>query len=63
MPQNQFDKILNFAIPALLILVVIAFVWTKMIGAWLGPQLAKFWQWLKGEGEAQQHKRKEIVYE
>ena len=40
-----FDSILNVLVPALILLVVIGFVWVKTpLGAWLGPILSHWWE-------------------
>jgi len=53
-----FDAILNFAIPTLIILVVVVFIWTKF----LAPSI---WPWLKSTFEGKTisgGRTKEIVY-
>jgi len=45
------DSFLNFAVPALIILVVVGFVWVKTpLGAWLGPIFSSWWEGLRGGG-------------
>jgi hypothetical protein len=41
------DQILNFGIPALLIIITLGFLWVKFIEPWCLPMLSKFWEWLK----------------
>lgn len=44
MAASTLDSILNFAVPTLIILVVIGFVWIKTpLGAWLGPIFSGWW--------------------
>jgi hypothetical protein len=59
------DSILNFGIPAILILITLGFLYTKVIQPWVLPLLAKLWEWMKGnkeEGSPATTKR-EIIYE
>ena len=56
------DSILNFAIPALLILVAFGFVYVKFLDPWVVPLLRKFWDWLNIQSENKKF-NKEIVYE
>lgn len=61
----NLDQILNFAIPAILILVVVGFLWTKVLGQFLGPLFVRLWEWMKGNGEktTQHTGKREIVYD
>jgi len=58
--MGTIDSILNFAVPALIIFVVIGFVWTKL----LAPSL---WPWMKGlldgaKRTGDERRGKEIIY-
>ena len=46
---SSIDQALNFGIPAILILVVLGFVWTKMLEPWVMPMLVKLWGWAKDQ--------------
>jgi len=58
----SLDSILNIVIPTLLILVVIGFVWTKLLGPWLGPWISNTWDKMIHR-EVPINMRKEIIYE
>ena len=58
----SLDDILNVAIPIILILIAVGFVWLKLLGPWLGPWLSKMWERLNNT-EINVHRKKEIVYE
>jgi uncharacterized membrane protein len=62
MAGGQLDAILNFAIPALLILIALGFVYTKFIKPWIVPHLIKFWEYLNDSQSHTTHV-KEIAYE
>lgn len=59
------DSILNFAIPAILILIAVGFVYTKFIQPWVVPHLIKLWEKIRESGNNPQteNTRREIVYE
>lgn len=59
---GTFDSVLNFIIPALIILIVIGFAWTKLIE----PALWPFLKNMLGIGKEAAHDAKygkEIVYD
>ena len=56
------DSILNFAIPTLLILIAIGFVYIKFLSP-LTPQIKKILEWLQGNSQTQEHRMREITYE
>jgi len=59
----SIDEILNFVVPAVLILIAAGFLYTKFIGPWVVPMLAKLWGWISGSSEEIHiSKRKEISY-
>lgn len=63
--MSGIDDTLNWAIPALLIIIALGFVYTKLINPYVTPLLINFWNWAKGSTERQelgQHRR-EIIYE
>jgi len=61
---NTLDQIMNIVIPALLIIVVIGFVWTKFIEPWVLPMLIKLWDKMKGDPDKEHITHiKEITYE
>jgi hypothetical protein len=60
--MGTVDSVLNFAVPAILILIVISFAWSKIIDPLLMPSLRKLWAYMNGEGEQSKHV-KEIVYD
>jgi len=60
------DQILNVAVPVVIILIVVGFIWIKFLSSWCTPLLVKFWEWLKSGGTSSVHVlsgKKEIVYE
>jgi len=57
------DSILNFAIPALLIVIAFGFVYVKFIGPYVVPWLVQLWEWLKGKETTTTSGKKEIIYE
>jgi hypothetical protein len=61
---TKFEQFLNYAIPTLIVLAFVAFIWVKTpLGVWLGPHLNNFWLWMKGESQAQAKKQRVITYE
>jgi uncharacterized membrane protein len=62
MAAGQLDAILNFAIPALLIVIALGFVYTKFLKPWVVPYLIKFWEYLNDTQQNTTHV-KEISYE
>ena len=64
MPQGQFDQVLNYGIPILLIVVVLGFLWTKFLKVYVAPFLGDMWDKLKGSNIKNPLKTtKEISYE
>jgi len=61
--MGSLDSILNFVIPALLVVIAVGFVYVKFIGPWILPQLKKFWIWLQESSQQQDTTKKEISYE
>ena len=62
----NLDEILNFAIPALLIIVVCAFIYTKFLKPWLLPHLVNLWEWItkpRERGGSDNPGKKEIIFE
>jgi len=60
------DSVLNFLVPTLLILIGVGFVWIRTpVGAWLGPHIREFFNWIRGESETTTHEpqTRSIVYE
>ena len=56
------DSTMNWVIPTILILLVIAFLWIKTpLGAWLGPHFSNWWASLKGEAQHHQTKKDKII--
>ena len=61
---SSFDSVLNWLIPALLILVVVWFIWSKFLQPTLWPAIVKLWNKLFGEKrEDTGGKNKEITFE
>ena len=59
----SIDEILNFVVPAVLILIAAGFLYIKFIGPWVVPMFAKLWEWISGsQDEVRINRRKEIVY-
>jgi len=58
----SLDSILNFAIPAILILVAFGFIYTKFLKPWVVPWVISFWEWIQGKEMPTIHRKKEIVY-
>jgi len=54
------DTALNIAVPTILILIVISFVWSKIIDPLLMPHLKKLWEYMNEAGETKH--TKEIIY-
>ena len=54
----NIDSIMNFAVPTLIIFVVIGFIWTKLLSPSLGPWIKSLWDGAKGHDNTS----KEIVY-
>ena len=62
----SLDEILNVGIPALLIIVALGFIWTKMLEPWAWPIIQKAWASIKEKQETQDGKvtyGKDIVYD
>lgn len=59
--MGTIDSVLNFAIPALLVLIVVSFAWSKIIDPLLMPSITKLWDYLNGEADKSRYK--EIVYD
>jgi hypothetical protein len=55
---------LDWIIPTILVLIVLGWVWLKLLQPFVFPMLAKWWEWARG---AQQNihieKQREITYE
>jgi hypothetical protein len=60
--KMNLDEILNFAIPALLLIIAFGFCYTKFIQPWIVPHLIKFWEYLNNT-QATNHSVKEVTYE
>lgn len=58
---GTIDAVLNFTIPSLIVLIVVSFVWSKIIDPLLMPSIRKLWDYINGENE--NSKYREIVYE
>lgn len=58
----SFNEVLNFAIPALLVIVAFGFVYVKFLEPYVVPLFIKLWEWLKGR-ETSTSTKKEILYE
>jgi len=56
------DSILNFAIPVLLILIALGFVYTKFLEPWVFPALGKLWEWMRGSNAEPSGAKREISY-
>lgn len=57
-----FDEVMNWLMPILVILVVIGFLWIKTpLGSLLGPKLAEFGLWIKGESQNIHIKRDKVI--
>lgn len=61
--MGTFDDVLNIGIPALLIIIVVGFLWVKFIEPWVVPMFARLWEKMKGDGTQQTKYGKDIVYE
>lgn len=60
------DEILNFGVPALLIIIVLGFLWVKFIEPWVVPMISKLWEKINEKREERTHEKhygKEIQYE
>jgi hypothetical protein len=42
------DEILNWGIPALLIIITLGFLWTKFISPWVVPMVQNIFEWISG---------------
>ena len=58
---GTIDAVLNFTVPALIILIVISFVYSKIFEPLLMPHLRKAWEYMRGEND--NSKYKEIIYD
>jgi hypothetical protein len=58
----NLDSLLNFLVPAILLLIALGFVYTKFIQPWVVPHLIKFWEWMQGKS-TEDTTKKEIVFE
>lgn len=59
----DIDTILNWAIPALLILIVAGWLYTKLLLPWVVPHIVNAWNRMRDKQEEAQSTGKEIVYE
>jgi len=57
---GTLDSFLNFLVPTLIILVVIGFIWTRLLSPSIGPWLRSLWDSAGERG--QQMRGKAIVY-
>lgn len=61
---NTFDSIMGWAIPALLIIVAIGFVYVKFIKPWFIPLIKDAWDWINGNTSADNHHaEKQVTYD
>ena len=58
----SLDEVLNFLVPAVLVLIAGGFIYTKFVSPWIIPHAKKLWEWLQGE-EQQTTKNRVIVYD
>lgn len=58
----SLDSVLNFVIPAILIVIALGFIWTKFIEPWVLPHAKRFWEYLQGQN-SKITRQKEVVYE
>jgi hypothetical protein len=63
--MTSLEEILNWGIPTLLILIAVGFIYTKFIGPWVMPMLAKIWDSINGTNQESSNnpRMKEISYE
>ena len=59
----NLNEILNFGIPALLVLIAFGFIYTKFIDPWLMPHLLRFWDYLSNKEVSTSTGKREITYE
>lgn len=59
------DEILNFGIPALLVIIVLGFLWVKFIEPWVIPMISRLWEKVNEKKEESEQKKytKDILYE
>lgn len=59
----KFEEVMNIGIPALLIIIVLGFLWIKFLEPWVFPMLSKLWLWISGAAKTEDVPiRKEISY-
>lgn len=66
MAVSGLDEALNIGIPALLIIIVLGFVWTKFLEPFCWPVVLKMWAAMKAKNEGEDGRvttGREIVYE
>jgi len=56
------DSVLNIVMPAILILIVVGFIWMKFFNVYAMPMLHRMWEKLTDDDEDKGSK-KEITYE
>jgi hypothetical protein len=44
----NLDELLNWGIPALLIIITLGFLWTKFINPWVLPMVKSIYDWISG---------------
>jgi hypothetical protein len=59
----DFDSVMNFLVPAVLLLIAAGFIYIKFISPWVVPMLSRLWEWVKGSGSSERSIRKEISFE
>lgn len=58
-----FDSVLQWLIPALLVVIIAGFAWVKFIQPFVVPMFIKMYNYFKGKPHEESNKSKEIVFE
>ena len=61
--MSAFDDILNVGIPILLVIIVLGFLWVKMIRPWVVPIILSMWERFSNRPQTETKYGKDIVYE
>ena len=62
--MTTLDDVLNVLVPIILVLLFTSFLWIRTpLGAFLGPHIRNFVEYLKGEAGANHEHNKVIVFE